>query len=345
MRCARCQFENIPGQTRCIRCGSILETDGAVLQIYPPRMPAWRKPFRATLRGLRRCWPAREPAALAEIRRGLEPILSDSVVGLVLSVVPGLAHLRARRFREVALLVVLWLIVLGAGLYLYGSRTGSLLIGLAIGIHAWIAVQYGLFKEGQGFFERAGAVLVVVALLGALYWATPRVVARGLTGGHTALTIPALNVHPGDYFLARRPAHPDEELTRGTLVLIEPGAYRHAGHQRALAVNGRQRMVGQIVGLPGETIRVQSRAYEVGEEWLDPNRFPVPRWLQAHPPRSRIVIPAGSYFVSSEYTIQAHGNVGILDQYITDLCVLRAEEVRGRVFMQWWPLNRRRFLE
>ena len=44
MRCARCEFENIPGQTRCIRCGSILEAGSAVIDIYPPRMPAWSKP-------------------------------------------------------------------------------------------------------------------------------------------------------------------------------------------------------------------------------------------------------------------------------------------------------------
>jgi len=334
-----------------MRCGSILPDEqrrcghagSDVIQIYPPRMPAWRKPFRGTMRWLRgwHVMPERSPAS--RIRRGLDPILSDSMVGLVLSVIPGLAHLLKRRFREVGLLVALWFAVLCAGLFFYGSQIGSLLIGLAIGIHAWIAIQYGLFKEIEGFMERIGAVLIVVVLLAVLYWAVPRFVPGGLTGGHTALTIPAMNVHAGDYFLVRRLGHGSDPLPRGTLVLTQPEGYRNYHQDRVL--NQRQRMIGQVVGLPGETIQVVDHAYVADGQRLDPSRFPVPRWLQRYATRSGIFIPARSYFVSSEYTVGGHGNLGLTNQMIGNACILGASGIRGRAFMHWWPLSRRGFIE
>jgi hypothetical protein len=117
MKCLRCEFENIPGQARCIRCGSILEAGSEVIQIYPPRMPVWRRPFRDAMRCFRawRFVPERPPTA---IRREFDRIASGHFGGLILSVVPGLAHLLNGRFREVWLFVLLWFIVLGAGLLL-----------------------------------------------------------------------------------------------------------------------------------------------------------------------------------------------------------------------------------
>src|SRR5512146_3281178 len=112
MRCARCEFENIPGQTRCIRCGSILEAGSAVIDIYPPRMPAWSRPLRAARRWVRtQRVLSRMPAT---VQRGFDLVVSDSLVGLLLSIVPGLPHLIKRRFREVRLLVLLWVILLAA---------------------------------------------------------------------------------------------------------------------------------------------------------------------------------------------------------------------------------------
>jgi hypothetical protein len=360
MRCARCEFENIPGQTRCIRCGSILEAGSAVLEIYPPRMPAWKKPFRGALRWFRGGRLMRERSPAPWLRRGFRPIMSDSMVGLVLSVIPGLAHLLAGRFREVRLLVVLWLVLLGTGVFLYGSQIGSLLVGLAIGIHAWIAVRYGLFKEVGDFMARVGAIVIIVLLLAALYWGVPRLVPPGLSGGHTALTIPAMNVHSGDYFLVRRLARRDDPLPRGALVLTQPQGYRNVRH-RQLPIRG-QRMIGQVVGLPGEIVRVEGNTYIVrplnasmgpaaavsgtsNEQRLDPNRFPVPRWLQGRLPQSGLPVPSHSYFVSSQYTLNVHGNVGGIDQMVTSACVLEVTSIRGRAFVHWWPLSRRGFLQ
>lgn len=343
MRCARCEFENIPGQMRCIRCGSILEAGSAVIDIYPPRMAAWRKPFRDVMRWLRsQRLMSKMPRV---VRRSCDVVISDNLVGLVLNAIPGLPYLLKRRFREVRWLVLLWLVLLCASVFFYHSPTGAALIGLTLALHAWIAVRYGLVKEVRGFTERVALVLIVMIFLALLYWAVPRVVIRGFGGGYTSLTIPAQNVARGDYFLVRRVRRTEEPLPRGALVLIEPPGLRNAHPDQRL--NPGQRMIGQIVALPGEAVRVEDHAYMVGGRRLDPSQFPVPLWLQRFPPRAvgGLRVPEHSYFVSTAYTVAMHGNIAMTDQMIGSVCLMRTSDIRGRAFMHWWPLRNRRFME
>jgi hypothetical protein len=343
MRCVRCEFENIPGETRCIRCGSILELDPGVVSIYPPRMPAWHKPLRDIRRRLRGWHLIPETTPGSRAHRVLGPMVSGGVVGLPLSIIPGFAHLLSGRVREVRLLVPLWLLVLGAGLFLYGSPIGFLLIGLAIGIHAWIAIQYGLFQEIGDVFARLGAALLVVVLLAVLYWATPRLVVPSLTSGYTALTIPALHIQSGDSFLLWRQDGADEPLPRGALVLVRTQNLQVGRQYRASSA--MRPMIGQIAGLPGEMIFLRGQAYWIGNQRLDPNQFPVPNWLRRFTTRSGIPIPPDSYFVSSEYTIAGHANVGVTNQMIGGACLVKAADIRGRAFLHWWPLRERKFLD
>lgn len=342
MRCARCDFENIPGQSRCIRCGSILEAGGAVIQIHPPRMPAWKGPLRDAMRRLRGSHLVPQRSLASFVGPRFEAVVSDTMAGLALSIIPGLAHLLSGRFKEVRLFVALWFSLLSTGLFLYGSQIGWLLIAAAIGIHAWIAVRHGLFDKLGGFGERVGAVLILVVALCVLYWVTPRVLPGGIRSGRTALTIPALNIRSGDLLLVRRVSDANMVAPRGVLVLVRPvevGNYRGRGRQREL--NGA--MIGQIVGLPGETIQVGGGPCKIGEQQLDPNAVPTPRWLQRVSPMS-IAIPRGSYFISSEYRVQGLANQAVTTDMVRAACVVKASDIHWRAFMCWLPLSRRHFL-
>jgi hypothetical protein len=335
VRCARCHFENIPGQERCVRCGSVLEAGAAALEVHPPRMPAWRRPFRYFTRWLRSHRPAgsRRPA-VAPRRAG-----SDLLFGLALNVVPGLGYLLRGRWREVRLLVAAWLVLVSAGIFFYGSTAGSLLLGLAIGIHTWIALRFSLFREITDFAGRAVATLLLVAVLAGLYRGVPRLLLPGYTGAYTALTIPDLNVRTGDYLLVRR-RRGSQALPRGTLVLVHPPRQRNM--QRDPLDDGRAQMLGQIVGLPGEVVHVRGNVYVVGEQILKPERFPVPPWLRDRP--VHVQVPADSYFVSSPYEVTVRGRQ-VTDEAIRNVSVFPADEIRGRAFLRWWPLSRRGFIE
>jgi len=85
----------------------------------------------------------------------------------------------------------------------------------------------------------------------------------------------------------------------------------------------------------------------IGGQRLEPSQFPVPHWLQQFPPRSAtgIIVPDHSYFVSTEYGVNVHGHAAVTDQAISNACIARTSDIRGRVFLQWWPLSKRRFME
>jgi len=344
MRCVRCEFENMPSQARCIRCGSVLGTSTGAVAVHPPRMPAWKGPLRGTLRWLREHRLAPEKLRGGRISRGADRALSNGVVGLLLGVIPGLPHLLTRRFKEVALYVALWAMSLALGLFFYGSTPGSVLIGLAIGLHAWIALQYGVFREITELAARIGTVLAVMALLVALYWAVSRVAAQGLDAGYTTLTIPAMSVERGDLLLIHRVERgAGLAFPRGALVLFYPDGFHNAVRNRRNRADAA--VVGQIAGLPGETIQVHENAYVADGQRLDPNRVPVPSWLLGRPWRSGISIPPTAYFISTEYTVHIHGNIRLDDAAIRGVCVVPAADIRGRAFLRRLPLARRGFLE
>ena len=147
MRCERCKFENIPGQTTCIKCGSVLQITSSPLSIYPPRMPKWQKPFRNFSRLFRKSKTIAFINAKLHIPKWLQDLFSDQAIGLLLCLIPGLAHLINKRFKEIRLYFFAWLVLLLTGVFLYGGTAGYICIGLAIGLHVGITIQYGIFKN------------------------------------------------------------------------------------------------------------------------------------------------------------------------------------------------------
>lgn len=340
MKCSRCHFENIPGQGRCFKCGSVLEAVGSLVNVHPPRMSAWRRPGRGLARWFRHHTTVAEKLPGERVRRGLNRLVSDGMVGAAFSIAPGLPHLVTKRFREVRLLVLLWAAFLATGLFLYGHIAGVVLIGLAIGVHAWIAIQFGLLTEITGFIERMITVLLVMGCFAAVYWATPRVVFRGYTSGYTAMDIPDRQIRNGDYFLVRRIDAREETLSRGALVLVRPQRFEN---NRLDMFSQRPTMIGQIVGLPGETVRVVENAFVVEGQTLSTSQFPVPRWLGSRGPS--VFVRPGTYLVSLPYAIQGGQAAGLTAQTVRAACLFEKGVIEGQAFMCWWPLRRRGFIE
>jgi len=340
MKCSRCHFENMPGQDRCFKCGSVLEAAEGAVDVHPPRMARWRRPFRVLRRWSRRHQRVTEKLPTGHVGRAWDAAVSDASIGFVLGIVPGLPYALNGRFREVRWFVLTWFLMLSIGLFLYGSTPGSLLIGLAIGLHAWLSLRYGLLETAPGFFQKLGLILMAIVVLGVIYWSTPRIFLRGFTGGHTALTIPAMQVHRGDYFFVRAIDRSEEPLPRGTLVLIHPRGVRN-NQMNMFRQHGST--LGQLIGRPGEVLTIAGDSYAVDDRPLDPNRYPVPGWLAG---RALVVpVPSGKYFVSTPYTMQAHGNVRLANNAIRNVCLVDVDEIGGRAFIQWWPLRRRGFIE
>ena len=326
----------MPGQTKCFQCGSILESKDATVDVYPPRMAPWKKPFRNVTRWMRRhrMVPALTPPECLSSRLKTDSVDYSCLWGLFLSIVPGLAHLIHRRFREIRWYFFGWLIALGVGLFLYGTNLGLCFVGLAVGLHAWIAVQHSLMKHLETLGERLGAVLVALIVLALIYWTTPRVLLPDLSGGYTALTLPYQNIQRRDFLLGWREEISSHPLPRGSLVLT-----RMAYIGRGWRASRERLMFVQIVGLPGETIQIHENTYIVDGQPLDSEKYPVSQWL--HGREFSDTVPSETYFVISEYDV----HINIREGHIRTACLIGFEDVRARAFMRWLPLSRRGFIE
>ena len=203
MRCPRCKFENIPGQGRCFKCGSVLGGQAAAVDVHPPRMARWKRPFRWLGRRFRRWRIVPRENTRFRVPDWLRVVSADALITVFLSVVPGLGHLIQKRFREVWWLCLAWLILILAGVFLYGGGLGYTLIGIGIGLHVWIAARTLVEEFDVMGWKIVAAAAVLVGLL-LVYRLVPRLVTSDLVLGRTTLTIPYHKVQAGDYLLARR---------------------------------------------------------------------------------------------------------------------------------------------
>ncbi|UCG47802.1 MAG: hypothetical protein JSU94_20285 [Phycisphaerales bacterium] len=339
MQCPQCQFENMPGRDRCFKCGSILDAKDAAINVHPPRMAPWKGPVRGLMCRLRRSRLMPEEIIGDHAPKWMKSMPQGSLPGLILSIIPGLAHMLEGRFKEIRWYVLAWFLVLLIGMFMYGSFWGISLVGLAVGLHAYIAIHHRLIKEKIGFWEKLALVAFVLITLAIIYLAVPRLPFIGVRGAHCSMAVPYHRVEPGDYLLARRGRFAPTSLSRGSLVLIRVRTLRGGGWAGSL---GRtQETVGQVIGLPGEQLVIADRAFFIENQPLDPNKYPVPRWLQSG--RFSVTIDANSYFVSSEYSLRARGR-GLDSSLVGEACLFAAERIEARVFMRWWPLSRRGFI-
>jgi hypothetical protein len=336
MRCQRCQFENIPGESRCFRCGSALEGAAITVDIHPPRMARWKKPFRSIFRWFRRQSIFPEAVAEPKVPAFLKIMSGNALAGVLLSIVPGLAHFVEGRFREVRWWVLGWIVVLLIGVFFYGSGTGFLFLGFAVGIHSWIAYNHALMKEHIEARERFIDFGMLLVFFGLLYFGVRMTILRDFVLGFSSRTIPYQNVQQGDIVLARRSRARADFLKRGSFVVV--GLREVWAGRRIWNVRGE--MVAQVVAVGGETVDING-VFVVNGRPLDVNHFPVPQWLRRR--IEPIYVPDGSYFVNVEYNVR--GNMAVNAGLVKEACVIEGSRIEALAVMRWLPLSRRGFLK
>ncbi|MGA2092395.1 MAG: S26 family signal peptidase [Sedimentisphaerales bacterium] len=337
MRCQRCQFENMPGESRCFRCGSALGDAAIAVDVHPPRMARWKRPIRLVLRRFRRLNIA--PESLPKVPAFLKIMSGNALGGIFLSIVPGLAHLVEGRFREVRWWVQAWFVVLLVGMFFYGGSIGLLFLGFAVGLHTWIAFNHALMKEHIETNQHLVDFVMLLVFFGLLYFGVRATVFRDFVMGFSSRTIPYQNVQTGDIMLARRSRAQPNLLKRGSFVLVNLNDVGNGNWREWRWRQGRGEMVVQIVALGGETVDINN-AFVVNGRPLDEKRFPVPQWLRRN--IRQIQVPEGSYFINVEYNIQ--GNAAMNEGLIKSACVIEGSRIEAAAVMRWLPLSRRGFL-
>jgi hypothetical protein len=337
MRCQRCQFENMPGESRCFRCGSALGDAAIAVDIHPPRMARWKGPIRLLFRWFRRHSLFPEAIARPKVPAFLKIMSGNALVGIILSIVPGFAHLVEGRFREVRWWVPAWFVVLLIGMFFYSSSIGLLFLGFAVGIHSWIAFNHTLMKEHIETNQHLIDFVMLLVLTAIMYFGIRVTVFRDFVVGFSSRTIPYQNVQTGDVMLARRSRAQPNFLKRGSFVLVP---LRDVGGRGMWGVRGE--MIAQIVAVGGESVDINNN-FVVNGRPLDENHFPVPQWLRRRV--GPIYVPEGSYFINVEYNTTTYGNAALNEGLIKSACVIEGSRIEAAAVMRWLPLSRRGFLK
>lgn len=346
MQCPRCHFENIPGQDRCFKCNSILEMQGGGLDIQPPRMASSERPWRVLGRWCRSLFTHRKERPIEEKqdRRGAAESLP--IGGFVLSIVPGLGHLVAGRFKEVRLWWIIWLVLFITLVTLYGTPMGWFVLGLAAACHAYIALEVGILDYLDELGARVMAILVTTVLVMIVYGVFPRW-PLNLRFIRVPFDVPAYNVRRGDLLVFRALDASTAELPSGTIVLSDVAQLRLL-ERRTLRVDRLvRRGVGQVVGCGLDQIIIDSEGTERPRQFycegepLDPNEVPVPRWL--HGVSWVGDVPSDHFFVSHTFRMSGQ-DFDITNHVIRSACMIPTERIHRRATMVWWPLQRRHFL-
>ncbi len=140
MQCPSCQFENMPGSGRCARCGGFLALATAAIDVNPPRATrlSRRMPrLWGRFWSLRRTWANIQTSLTQPIQQLFSRFENtDFRLGtIVRTIVPGWAQrFRGNNPRAIVFFVSYLALLLPALLFL-GTGLGSILLGLAFGMH------------------------------------------------------------------------------------------------------------------------------------------------------------------------------------------------------------------
>jgi type IV secretory pathway protease TraF len=303
-------------------------------------MARWKKPYRAMSRWLRLQKVIPDRGAGPNVPKWMQIMSSDAFLGLFLSLVPGLAHMAQGRFREIRWYFLVWIVLICSSLYLYGSSYGMFFLGLAIAVHTWIAIHHMVIEEIESFGSRLLCALAYIIVLLFIYLTVQRLAFSGFITGYTNMSVPYHNIEQGDLLLARRLRNPETGVKRGSMVLVNLDTVT-SGRNRFWLSSFGNRMIVEIIGLPGEMVWIRDGNFFIDGQQLDSEKYPVPGWLRDR--KISVKINEDGYFVSSAYSIQGPGR-NIPETMIHSACIVQSTDIEAKAFMRWLPLSRRGFL-
>ncbi len=343
MRCVNCQFANMPGVTRCGRCGSTLEMGSLAVDVHPPRATPWAK-------RLRRWFPVFSPAlsrarnAGADVYRRVGRGVAGSAEGLSLTpgmaallLVPGAMLFRLGRRTLGRAFLGAYLGFLAAGLVFLGTYFGSACLGLVFSVHlSYCLTVFRCLGLRPGTWFGVG-LLTGVLLFGTIYlpggWLLTNV------AGPVVVDYDNPPFRDGDVVLVNRLAYRREPPRPGDVVLYDQraaylGQVPRAGNDHVnVRVEAGQR-IDRVLAGPGDQVRWAS-----GQLWVNGQPSPLLPLNPGHCDYTlEITVPPGCYFIlpsTGRETLR-----GVAQNMGRDLSLVPVTAIEGRVYFRNQPLSR-----
>jgi len=347
MQCANCGFENMPGIATCVGCGAPLELRAGRPEYFvPPRAGRW-KVLRPLLYLKNRLF-----GRIAVLDRANFLIISapdmtrQDLLAMVLSLVPGLGHAAAKRWRAACIAFVGWLLLFAATASLYSGLTRGVLSGLLVSWHTMVMMDAGrLLRTARRFSDRWMVTVLLCLALAFLYSLIPN--PRMLV---SAGSFPTLEVQPGDT-LWGWPGNPEAELHRNDLVFLRARGGRRrnlgGGGEGYVLDTSHGRTVGCLVGLPGEEVVVTSEGISIDDRLLESPNLPGNDYLLL-PDKGEIRVKVRDNVYMVVYSLYRRrlrlGPLSLRDvceEFYGDAFLVEREDIVGRSLGVYLPIRNR----
>jgi hypothetical protein len=331
----------------CGWCGSSLVLASAI-DVQPPRASARSRRVRQlVIYRLGRPWFAfaewLAPATRGIRKRFGRDLDIDVPARSVLCrmIVPGWAHAAVGRWERGRIFLALYLVLAVIGLFFFGSFVGNSLLGLAFSAHVASAIDLlggrgearqriilaivAMFALGAGIYAPAGW------LVGHVAW--PRQLNQDMGGfrrGDLVLVNRWDRPEPGEAILWLSHREFQVSAPADVNVFGRPVVYRHrAGERIARVIAGPD----QQVTWDGAELRVDGRQLDLAPHYIEPRGFPS---------KNPFRVPAGHFLIQPV-------DVPVIDAHLSPdhwraTSLVREQDVRGRIYMIYQPLGRRKWV-
>ncbi|MFI4911476.1 MAG: S26 family signal peptidase [Sedimentisphaeraceae bacterium JB056] len=310
----------------------MLEAPG-LIDVHPPRMSRWKKPLRKTLRGLRRSGLSTSQF----IPDWLEFISFDTMVALIESLIPGLAHLLQKRFQKIWKIAALWLVVLLIGIHGIGTQWGAFFLLSAIATHAYIMIDSTLLSPTLP--ERLGSNLLAILILYYLYIPITWSRILDLQGCIATFNMPSASINANDYLIAHRENSPIVERDD---VVVVPSIYVEESLEYEIFPTESRRdmgkIVGQVIAISGDTLELKDMQFTLNGQPLDKEKYSPQSFHSKN--KFKITLGESEYFVNLNYRTNNATPTGM----IMNVSKLNSNEITAVVVAKWQPWRERSFL-
>lgn len=334
MQCSNCQFHNMPGSESCGRCGTSLRLATAVMDVHPPRAGRLRKRLRRAVPMTRAVAEARNAIDAVGVTTGIDRLAARAPWALFLRlVVPGWSHLYAGQRMRGRLFLWGTLAFLVPGLLLFGTVWGSVLLGMAFGMHSWAALDIitQTFPEG-GIRDRISRSLIVSFVLALLVY-VPAGILLTRVADPAVISLPAPPFDRGDIVLVNHWTTP----RAGHVVMYDiPDYIRPEGGPerdgRLTRFTGER--IDRILAGPGDQVLWEDGRLTLNGKPLDLrplNPAVAPRRLAVTVPHAHfLILPTTTPYIRSTDS----------EAMWLTLSLVPADRLRGRVYARTSPLSR-----
>jgi hypothetical protein len=271
------------------------------------------------------------------------PDIPASAYGaMVLSLVPGLGHLRTRRWRAGLCFLAVWAVLLLLLLSFSVGPVGALLATAVLACHAVAMFEAGRFRRyADGWRARIGLMLLISLALVCLYGGAISFVQHrwGLSLAYSPSDLPGAGIRQGDLLgFVRLAADP----RRGDVVAAE-AQRRWPLRNGYVAANFYRGLPLWVVALGGDRVELSTEGLRVNAQRIARDRLPAAT-LPLPPQSVAIEVPAGYIMVIYPMRAAALPEGARFSDFWREMSLLRQGELADRAVGIYLPLTRRRFL-